>query len=127
MSKLAEFRRIADFDRSAFEPVLLDGEPQEGNWWRNISYDEATGQGSYLMIMDPGARSNPHLHEGAEEFYVVEGDLEEFDGTVYRAGDFVSLAAGSAHESVSRGGCKLVVTHRGPVRDLDARQWAAAR
>lgn len=127
MSRLADFRRIADFDTGPFEPMVLDGEPLDGSWWRNISYDRTTGQGSYLMIMAPGARSNPHRHDGPEEFYIVEGDLEESDGTVYRAGDFVSLAAGSAHASVSRGGCKLVVTHRGPVRDLDDKQWAAAR
>ena len=81
--------------------------------WHNVSYDEATGCGSYLMTMAPGASSRPHRHEGAEEFYVIEGDLVDFDGHVYRAGDFVHLPGGSAHTSLSPNGCKLLVTHWG--------------
>jgi anti-sigma factor ChrR (cupin superfamily) len=81
--------------------------------WHNISFDAASGMGSYLMVMAPGASSMPHRHCGAEEFYVLEGELVDFDGQVYRAGDFVRLASGTAHSSLSPGGCKLLVTHWG--------------
>ncbi len=126
MGQLAQHRSIATFDRDAFEPMMLDGEPLEGSWWRNISFDEATGQGSYLMIMAPGAKSNPHRHNGPEEFYIVEGDLVDCDGTIYRAGDFISLTGGSAHESHTRSGCKIVVTHRGVVDNISQAELEAA-
>ncbi len=96
-------------------PVL----PGEDVWWHNISYDRETGQGSYLYKMGPGARSNPHQHCGPEEFFMLEGELTDCDGHVYRKGDFVSLAAGSKHDSTSHSGCTIIVTHRGIVKDID--------
>ena len=69
--------------------------------------------------MVKGARSNPHEHAGPEEFFMLEGDLRDNDGYYYKQGDFVSLAAGSRHDSVSPNGCVIVVTHRGKVIDLD--------
>lgn len=118
MKRLTDHRTVASFDRGEFRKMPVPGLPGEDIWWKNISYDEATGQGSYLMIMAPGTRSNPHRHDGPEEFYIVEGDLVDCDGHRYGAGEFVSLSGGSAHESVSPSGCKLVVTHRGRVENL---------
>ena len=126
MGKLAAHRTITRFDMDGFEAMKLDGVTLEGTWWRNISYDEATGQGSYLMIMEPGAKSNPHRHNGPEEFYMVEGDLVDCDGTVYGAGDFISLSGGSAHESHTVSGCKIVVTHRGQVDNITHAELEAA-
>lgn len=125
MAELADLRTVATFDPEGFELMQQDSLPGEQVWWRNISFDEATGQGSYLMIMAPGTRSNPHRHNGPEEFYMVEGDLVDCDGTTYRAGDFISLKGGSAHESHSPSGCKIVVTHRGTIDDLSPSEWKA--
>ena len=127
MGRLKEQRRVARFPEGTssdhpgegFELMEQPGLPGEKVWWKNVSWDAATGQGSYLMVMAPGTRCNPHEHLGPEEFYVVEGDLTDCDGRTYRAGEFVSLAGGSRHLSVSRSGCRLVVTHRGPFRDLE--------
>ena len=119
MGALADHRTVATFDKDGFELLEMPGLPGEQVWWKNVSYDEATGQGSYLMIMAPGTRCNPHRHNGPEEFYIIEGDLEDCDGHMYRAGDFVSLSGGSEHFSVSRSGCRIVVTHRGPIDDLE--------
>ncbi len=120
MGALADHRTVVDFNPDGFERMQMEGLPDQDVWWRNISYDRATGQGSYLMIMAPGSVSNPHRHTGPEEFYMVEGDLVDCDGTTYRAGEFVSLSGGSAHESHSPSGCKIVVTHRGIVEDISA-------
>ena len=125
MAKLAEYRTVARFDKDNFEPMKLDGLPLAGTWWCNISYDEDTGQGSYLMIMAPDTWSNPHRHNGPEEFYMVEGDLVDCDGTIYRAGDFISLQGGSAHESHSPSGCKIVVTHRGVIDNISKSELEA--
>ncbi len=126
MARLSVHRTIATFDRENFEAMKLNGAPMSGVWWRNISFDEGTGQGSYLMIMAPGAQSEAHRHNGPEEFYVVEGDLVDCDGTTYRTGDFISLTKGSSHESHSPSGCKLVVTHRGPTENISSQQLETA-
>ncbi|MFA3916624.1 cupin domain-containing protein [Ruegeria sp. 2012CJ15-1] len=106
------------FDDKGFVRMQMDGLPNEQVWWKNISFDEKTGHGSYLMKMAPGARSNPHIHNGPEEFFVLEGNLTDHDGFSYRCGDFVSLAAGSAHCSSTEAGCLLVVTHRGATQSI---------
>ena len=126
MAKLATFRTVADFNPDGFVRMEMEGLPDEDVLWRNVSYDQATGQGSYLMIMAPGTRCNPHRHNGPEEFYVIEGDLVDCDGFAYGAGDFVSLAGGSAHFSISHTGCRLVVTHRGMIDDLSMQEFEAA-
>jgi anti-sigma factor ChrR (cupin superfamily) len=121
MGKLTEHRTVATFDPEGFALMEQPGLPGEKVWWRNISWDPQTGQGSYLMIMAPGTRCNPHEHLGPEEFFIVEGDLVDCDGTAYQAGDFVSLTGGSRHYSVSPSGCRIVVFHRGPLLDLERR------
>ena len=63
--------------------------------------------------MDPNTESKPHLHEGPEEFFILEGDLTDPDGYIYKKGDFVQLSAGSYHYSKTISGCTAVVTHRG--------------
>ena len=42
----------------------------------------------------PGAVTVPHVHPGYEEFYVLEGEAVESDGTVIRAGGLHLLPAG---------------------------------
>ena len=126
MGKLSEHRTVATFDKTQFELMEMPDLPDEQVWWKNISYDESTGQGSYLMIMAPGTRCNPHRHNGPEEFYLVDVDLEDCDGHLYTAGDFVSLSGGSEHFSVSHSGCKLVVTHRGVIDDMTLAELEAS-
>jgi len=59
--------------------------------------------------MEPGARSCPHRHGGAEEFLILEGEVIECDGTVYRPGDMVWLAAGTEHTSYAPNGALIAV------------------
>jgi len=106
-------RTLTRFDTAEFIPLSTFGDSVGAMLWHNISFDAESGTGSYLMVMAPGASSMPHRHRGAEEFYVLEGELIDFDGQVYRAGDFVRLESGTAHSSLSPTGCKLLVTHWG--------------
>ncbi|WP_109312339.1 cupin domain-containing protein [Ruegeria sp. AU67] len=106
-------RTVIRFDDPGFVRMRMEGRPDEQVWWKNVSFDEGTGQGSYLMKMAAGTRSCPHIHHGPEEFFILEGDLTDHDGFCYRSGDFVSLGAGSSHYSRTEAGCLLVVTHRG--------------
>ncbi|WP_170560522.1 cupin domain-containing protein [Ruegeria atlantica] len=118
MTKRHNTRTVARFDDPEFVPMRMEGLPDEQVWWKNVSFDKETGQGSYLMKMAPGTRSNPHIHHGPEEFFVLEGDLTDHDGFRYRSGDFVSLTAGSSHYSRTDAGCLLVVTHRGATESI---------
>ena len=119
MNNLSDLRTVANIKTLKWELLDQPGLPGEKVWWYNLSYDPVLGNGSYLYKMEAGTRSNPHKHAGPEEFYILEGDLIDSDGYVYKTGDFVSLAAGSRHNSTSPNGCVIVVTHRGKVIDLD--------
>ena len=83
-----------------FLPYDMEGPVQPEMTWLPLSYDEETGQGTYLMRMEPGAVTIAHDHAGMEEFLVLEGDLVDSDGTVFgrlrqlRSGDASQLADG---------------------------------
>lgn len=46
---------------------------------------------------------------GFEEFYIIEGEAVESDGTVIRAGDFISFPPGSYHSTRSEKGVLALV------------------
>ena len=69
--------------------------------WHIISYDQISGQGSYVLKMDPGAQTVPHTHMGFEEFLIIEGELIDSDGMIFKKGEFVSFEPGSQHSSFS--------------------------
>jgi anti-sigma factor ChrR (cupin superfamily) len=101
-------RRIVTIS-GAFVPYDLEGPVQPDISWLPISYDKATGQGCYLMRMQPGAAVLPHEHPGMEEFLILEGELIDSDGRVFKRGDFVSYDAGTRHHSRSERGCLIAV------------------
>jgi len=78
-----------------------------------IIYNHESGEGSYLYKMDANTKSKTHLHEGPEEFFILEGDLTDPDGYIYKKGGFVQLSSGLSHSSSTSSGCTAVVTHRG--------------
>jgi anti-sigma factor ChrR (cupin superfamily) len=92
-----------------FQPYDMEGPVQPEMSWLPVSYDPDTGQGCYLMRMDPGAVTIAHEHEGMEEFLILEGDLVDSDGAVFGPGDFVSYQAGTHHNSRTENGCLLAV------------------
>ena len=108
MSTEAAGRRVLRID-DAFLPYDMEGPIQPDIGWLPISYDTATGQGCYLMRMQPGAAVLPHVHPGMEEFLILEGDLIDSDGCVFRRGDFVSYDAGTQHHSRTEKGCLIAV------------------
>jgi quercetin dioxygenase-like cupin family protein len=77
--------------------------------WLPIRYDRETGCGSCYFQMLPGAVTTPHRHPRYEEFFVIEGEAIESDGTVLKAGDFISYAPGTEHFTRSEKGCLLIV------------------
>jgi quercetin dioxygenase-like cupin family protein len=123
---LASFRTMVNFRKAKFRPYHLQGEVQKDLTWYNLSYDERTGMGFFLVRFAPGAASIPHEHLDFEEFVVLEGEITDSDGTVYRSGDCVSLRPGSRHVSVSRTGCISAVFVRGGFRTLGPRERLSA-
>lgn len=111
-------RQIVNAATAAYVPDERYGEPIAGMTWSNISYDLETGCGSFLLRMEPGTSSRPHEHVDFEEFFVIEGELTDDDGEVFRSGDFVSFKPGTIHWSTTQQGCTLVVFLRRPNRRL---------
>lgn len=101
-------RTVVNVHTAALQQYDLEGPLQPDITWLPISYDRASGQGSYLMRMDPGAVTIEHEHAGFEEFLILEGDLVDSDGTVFGPGDFVSYRGGT-HNSWTVGGCLIAV------------------
>ena len=95
-----------------FEPFDNYGKPIEGMSWHKISYEKEKGQGSYILKMEPGAKSIPHEHVSYEEFYMLDGELIDVDGKVFKKGDFISFEPGSKHSSFTEKGCLILVFMR---------------
>ena len=107
-------RLIKNINNLKFEPFDNYGKPIEGMSWHKISYDKSIGGfGTYILKMDAGAKSLPHIHQGFEEFYVIDGELEDADGKIFKKGDLVVFKPGSKHSSYSKNGCLLIVFMRG--------------
>ena len=77
-------RKITDIYKVDFLPFDRYGPVVPNMSWYKISFDEKTNFGSFILKMDPGARSTPHTHIGYEEFLVIEGELIDVDNTVFK-------------------------------------------
>ena len=106
-------RHVIDIHSVEFKPFDRYGAPVPFMSWHIISYDQTSGQGSYVLKMDPGAQSVPHTHMGFEEFLIVEGELIDSDGMIFKKGKFVSFEPGSQHSSFSEKGALIIVFQRG--------------
>ena len=111
-------RLLLTTEDAGFRPYDLYGDPVPGISWRPINFDAEARRGSFLVKLEPGSKSLPHVHTAGEDSYVLEGELVDGDGHVHRPGDIVSYAAGSRHASQSPKGCKLLVFLHGPNRAI---------
>src|SRR5687768_2536048 len=68
MSKSPAGRKSVNAHTTPFLPYDMEGPAQPDMSWLPLSYDESTGQGTYLMRMEPGAVTIAHDHAGMEEF-----------------------------------------------------------
>ena len=107
-------RKITNPYNVKFKPFDNYGVVVPGMSWHKISYDKNNGgQGSYILKMEPGAKSLSHKHTGYEEFLMLEGDLSDPDGRVFKKGDFITFEPGSSHSSYTKDGCLILVFMRG--------------
>jgi anti-sigma factor ChrR (cupin superfamily) len=107
-------RKITNLYDVEFVPFDNYGVAVPGMSWHKISYSKKNaGQGTYVLKMEPGAKSLPHEHTGFEEFLILDGELIDPDGKVFKKGDFVSFEPGSKHSSHTINGCLVLVFMRG--------------
>ena len=114
-------REVIATDGKDFLPYDRYGEPLPGMSWLPLSGEPLNGEFEcFLLRMEAGARSKPHEHTGCEEFLVMDGELIDYDGSIFRSGDFVRFQPGSKHSSHTPDGCTILVMLRGNNRALDA-------
>ena len=107
-------RKITDLYNVEFKPFDNYGKVIPGMSWYKISYNrDDGGSGTYILKMDPGSKSLPHEHTGYEEFLMLDGELTDTDGKVFKKGDFVSFEPGSTHSSYTKNGCLVLVQQSG--------------
>jgi len=105
-------RKITNPLNVKFEPFDNYGVPVSGMSWHKISYNKEKGQGSYILKMEPCAKSLPHKHTNYEEFLILDGELIDPDNKTFKKGDFVTFEPGSSHFSYTKIGCLLLVFQR---------------
>tara|TARA_B110000467_G_C18112069_1_gene363076 strand:+ start:45 stop:392 length:348 start_codon:yes stop_codon:yes gene_type:complete len=107
-------RKITNLYNVEFIPFDNYGIVVPGMSWHKISYSkENGGNGSYILKMEPGSKSLPHEHTGYEEFLMLDGELIDPDGKIFKKGDFISFEPGSKHSSHTIKGCLVLVFMRG--------------
>jgi len=92
---------------------------EEGEWQetgvdgvqvRRLFVDRTANRMTCMFKMAPGTSYPSHVHDEAEECYVLQGDLH-VGGIVMEAGDYQRAPGGSRHGVQStEGGCLLLVT-----------------
>lgn len=92
--------------------------PHRGVRWKKLRYDPATGQSAVLLEFAPGAAYGAHRHPRGEEYFVLEGSLEDL-GQRYGPGSYVYHPPNSVHRPRSAKGCLLYVTLPAPIEELD--------
>ena len=106
-------RKITKIDDLNFKPFDKYGKSIKGWSWHNISFDKKTNFGTYISKLEPGTKTIKHTHEGYEEFLILDGELIDSDGKIFKKGDIVSYAPESNHSSYTKKGCLILTFMRG--------------
>lgn len=106
-------RKITNLNYLNFKPFDKYGKSIKGWSWHKISFNEKTNFGTYVSKLEPGTKTLPHIHTGYEEFLILEGELIDSDGTIFKKGDFISYQPNSSHSSYTENGCLILTFMRG--------------
>tara|TARA_B110000438_G_scaffold260284_1_gene270257 strand:- start:499 stop:843 length:345 start_codon:yes stop_codon:yes gene_type:complete len=105
-------RKITNPFNIKFEPFDNYGSVTEKMSWHKITYSKETGKGTYILKMEPGAKSVPHKHTNYEEFIILDGELFDADDKILKKGDIITYEPGSSHSSYTKNGCLILVFMR---------------
>ena len=109
-----ERRIIIETQHENFLPHKRYGKVSSGLKWLPLSKDEKLKHEVFLIHFEPGSSSSFHKHKGYEESYVIDGELIDDDGKVFKKGDYIRFEKGTKHSSYSKTGCTiLVIIHAG--------------
>ena len=111
-------RKVVNIHSTSFKPFLVDGRPLKGQSLLQLDDTFPDGTGFHIYRMDPGTSSQPHEHTSHEQFLVLEGEVIDNDGQVYRPGDFVLLESGTQHSSRTLTGATLAVFIRSAEKNI---------
>ena len=106
-------RKITDTLNLKFEPFDRYGSIIPGMSWHKISFNKKTNFGTYISKLEPDTKTLAHVHSGHEEFLILEGELIDSDGTVFKKGDFISYKPNTSHSSYTKKGCLILTFMRG--------------
>jgi anti-sigma factor ChrR (cupin superfamily) len=109
-----EDRRVANIHDAEYKPFVYDDGVALGDAVLQLDDSQPLGIGFHVYRMPAGMRTRGHRHNGHEQFLILEGELIENDGTIYRKGDLVWLRNGTEHNSYTPDGCLLAVHIAGP-------------
>jgi hypothetical protein len=107
-------RKIANIHDAAFTPFVYPDGLALGDTILQLDATTPLGEGFHVYRMPPGMTTRRHIHNGAEQFLILQGTLIEDDGTVLTPGDMVFYADGTEHHSHTPDGCLLAVHIAGP-------------
>ena len=102
-------RRIANIADAEFRPFVYPDGTALGDAVLQLDEDKPLGEGFHVYRMPAGMTTRGHRHNGHEQFLILEGELIENDGTVFRKGDLVFYRNGTEHNSHTPNGCLLAV------------------
>lgn len=111
-------RQVVNIHSAKFEPFDMGGQSLPGQSYLQLDRSFAPGSGFHIFKMDPGVTTTPHQHTCDEQWLMLEGELTDNDGTVYRPGDLVLMKKGTQHSSSTVDGCLLAVFIATPEIDL---------
>lgn len=112
-------RRIANIHQAEFQNFVYEDGVQLGDSVLQLDHEQPLGVGFHVYRMPAGMTTRGHRHNGHEQFLILEGELIESDGTVFRKGDLVFYRDGSEHHSYSPNGCLLAVHIAGPETSVE--------
>ncbi len=105
--------KLHQFDKADQTRVVIDTANASAADWRQISEGCSLlplhSYGSEQVVLfrfAPGARVDPHVHDGSEEVFVLEGTLQDDHGA-YPTGSWLRNPHGSSHAAWSDDGCLL--------------------
>ena len=106
-------RKITQLKSLKFKPFNKYGKKIKGWSWHIISFNKKTNFGTYISKLEPGIKTPHHKHTGYEEFLILDGELIDSDGTIFKKGDFITYQPNSIHSSFTKKGCLILTFMRG--------------
>ena len=109
MRLVMERRRIIETKQEHFSLYNRYGTVSSGLKWMPLSKDEKVEHEVFIVQFEPKSSSSLHKDNGYDEFYVIDGELIDDDGKVFKKGHYIKFEKGSQHSSYSKTGCSLLV------------------